>query len=81
MRQAVSTIDKMAILLYTVMHDLLSLCPDNLAQKFVFCRALENIFDLPISMDQNSTMFKGDIGILQYRIIKEFVNNGKAKLL
>jgi hypothetical protein len=34
-----------------------------------------------VSVDQMYTMWKGDIGILQYSIIKDYVNSGHAELL
>jgi hypothetical protein len=50
-------------------------------QNFVFCRANADLRDLPVSVDQMYTMWKGDIGILQYAIIKDYVNSGHAELL
>ena len=37
--------------------------------------------DLPVSVDQSYTMWKGDIGILQYSIIRDYVSSGQAELL
>jgi hypothetical protein len=40
-----------------------------------------DIADLPVSADQTHTMRQGDIGIMQYNVIKDYVNSGLVELL
>ena len=53
----------------------------SLSQHFVFCRASVDISDLQLSSDQHMNMSKGDINIVQYSIIKDFVASGHVDLL
>eukprot|EP01032_Pedospumella_encystans_P023406 gene23406-26497_t len=45
-------------------------------KHFVFCRASVDISDLQLSSDQHMNMSKGDINIVQYSIIKDYVASG-----
>mmetsp|Transcript_16643 Transcript_16643/g.28168 ORF Transcript_16643/g.28168 Transcript_16643/m.28168 type:complete len:226 (-) Transcript_16643:529-1206(-) len=52
------------------------------AKQFVFCRAhTMDLTDLMVSSDQVSSLAQGDIGILHYNVIKDFVADGQAELL
>ncbi len=47
----------------------------------MFCRASVDISDLQLSSDQHMNMSKGDINIVQYSIIKDYVASGHVDLL
>lgn len=50
-------------------------------QEFVFCRANADINDLAVSTDRLQSIRTGDINILQYSVIKDYVLSGHIQLL
>lgn len=52
-----------------------------LLQHFVFCRAGVDISNLQLSSETSVTMTKGDINIVQYSLVKDYVASGHVDLL
>jgi len=47
----------------------------------VFCRAGVDISNLQLSSETSVTMTKGDINIVQYSLVKDYVASGHVDLL
>lgn len=53
----------------------------SLQQKFVFCQIQDEINRMYISEDRYQNYSQGDIAVLRYKIVRDYILEGKIQLI